>query len=442
MAKQEDVHEELSLRVLQDSPANSQRSQSATHFELNDLIGTVLGRGFEIGKRLCDDNNNHFIAFAVRQHDAKIGAAEDGTNGLVARIYDMNNLTPNHKRYKIRSINRSASRTVFKTTWSSCQIIIMKTGPLDDIQTSTKTENTRFDINSSKQETNHKRNRLSLCTSEVRVASGRDDQQVVSTPLSINSNITSLEQKQKPISKQKMKTVYQRESSRLRQRDRRAAKRCQQRSTSSQIRLNLQPQSLSESLSLKDNVHGLDDDTFTMLVMLHFAFNPRPELRMGLPDKTRTQIEGFLAARTKKVALSNDDEKLDFVQMKESELVSLRRLTNKLHGLTQQCHNELHGLLGEQISTRRRSTEWNRLQENFIEPRKQWYRVLLSASKELPKLATESEKLIDLLKNELKEASELKEKRRILNRKKWIHCLVPGSETHYQLLRALEYTSV
>ncbi|KAI1747325.1 hypothetical protein F4782DRAFT_521538 [Xylaria castorea] len=441
MAKREDAHEELPRCASQDSRAGSHRSSPPTHFELDDLVGTVLGRRFAIGERLRDENNNnnHFVAFAVHQDDVIIRATADGTNGLVARIYDMNDLTPKHKRYKIRSINRSAARTVFKMTWNSCQIIILKLGSLDDPESSTDTETIRFDIDSPKPKTDDEHDHLSLGISEARVASGRDNRRVVSAPLSMNFNITSSEQKLKPNSspRQKAKTNYQRESSRLRQRDRRATKRCQQRSTNSQIRLDLQPQPPSKIPGLEENIHGLDDPHFFMLMILHFAFNPRQELKMGLPHASRTEVELFLAARSAKVVLSNDDEKLEFVQMKESELVGLRHFTNKLNGFIQHCHDELHSLLEEQRSTMRGSTEWSHLQEKFIAPRKYWYKVLLTVSKVLPRLTTESEELIDSLRSELKEASQLKEKRRILNYKQWIHHLIPGSDTYYQLVHTL-----
>ncbi|KAI0453621.1 hypothetical protein F5B21DRAFT_478640 [Xylaria acuta] len=350
----------------------------------------------------------------------------------------MNDLTLKHKRYKIRSINRSAARTVFKTTWNSCQIIILKLGLLDDPRSSTNTETAQFDIASPEPKTNDEHDHPSLGAIEIPVTPTGDDRQVASAPISMNSNIASLGQKKKA----KAKTNYQRESSRLRQRDRRVCKRRQQRSITDNIRTGLdpQPRSLSKTLALKESVHGLDDITFAMLVMLHFAFNPRPELKMRLPPASRSQIERFLATRSAKVVLSNDDERSEFVQMKETELVGLRRLTRKLDGLTQQCYDKLHGLLKEQELTAKESTQRGHLQEHFIEPRKYWYRVLLSALIVLPRLTTESEELIDSLRSELRESREMKERRRIWKHKEWINHLIPGSETYNRLLGTLQYS--
>ncbi|KAI8944563.1 hypothetical protein F4801DRAFT_204900 [Xylaria longipes] len=441
MAKREDVDEGLPRNVPQDTPVNSQRNPSPMQLKLEDLIRTVLGQRFEIGELRDENKNNHFVAFTVRLVDVKVRATTDDTNKHVARVYEMNDLTPKHKRYKIRSINRSAARTVFKTTWNSCQIIILELGLLDDPPSSTDAETARFDTTSPNPKTNDK-NDLSLGTSETRVASVGNGRLLASAPLSIKSNIASLEQKPKLNPMPKQKTNYQRESSRLRQRDKRAAKRHRQRYVTHNTRtgLNLQPQPLSEILALKENVHGLDDATFTTLVILHIAFDPRPELKTQLPPVTQSQIEQFLAARSLKVVLSNDDEKSEFVQLKENELVGLRRLTKKLNGLTQQCHDELHSLLQEQISTTEGSTHWRHLQEHLIDPRKHWHTVLLSASKVLPMLTAKSEKLIDSLKRELREASELKKKRRNLNHRQWIHHLIPASEAYNQLFGALKYS--
>ncbi|KAH8156391.1 hypothetical protein CIB48_g11856 [Xylaria polymorpha] len=399
MAKREDVHEELPRYVPQDPCANTQCNPSPTHFLPEDLIGTVLGQRFEVRERLHDENkNNHFITFTVHQHGVNFKDSTDDTGRLVARIYDMNNLTTKHKRYKIRSINRSAARTVFKTTWNLCQIIILRLELSGDPQSSIDIETARFGNSSPKPKTNNEDNPPSLGT-----RSGR-------------------------------------ESSRLRQLDRRAAKRCQKRSIANSIRtgLDLQPRPLSETLALKESNHGIDDITFAMLVMLHYAFNPRPELKAQLPPANRAQITWFLDGRSAKVVFSNDDEKREFMQIKEIELVGMRRLAKKLTGVTQQCHDELHGLLQEQALTTRGSAQWNHLQENFIITRRNWYMVLVSASKVLPKLVTESEELVNLLRSELREASELKEKRRILNHKQWIRHLIPGSETYNELFRALQ----
>lgn len=434
MAKREDVHEELPRYVPQDPCANTQCNPSPTHFLPEDLIGTVLGQRFEVRERLHDENkNNHFITFTVHQHGVNFKDSTDDTGRLVARIYDMNNLTTKHKRYKIRSINRSAARTVFKTTWNLCQIIILRLELSGDPQSSIDIETARFGNSSPKPKTNNEDNPPSLGT---RVGSDDNKRLLTSIPLSINSNTTSLEQKSNP----KPKTNYQRESSRLRQLDRRAAKRCQKRSIANSIRtgLDLQPRPLSETLALKESNHGIDDITFAMLVMLHYAFNPRPELKAQLPPANRAQITWFLDGRSAKVVFSNDDEKREFMQIKEIELVGMRRLAKKLTGVTQQCHDELHGLLQEQALTTRGSAQWNHLQENFIITRRNWYMVLVSASKVLPKLVTESEELVNLLRSELREASELKEKRRILNHKQWIRHLIPGSETYNELFRALQ----
>ncbi|KAI0469464.1 hypothetical protein F4859DRAFT_486744 [Xylaria cf. heliscus] len=439
MAKQEETHEELPRYISQDSRANSQSGPSPTNVDLEDLIGIVLDQRFRIGERLHEEGrNNHYVAFAVHQDDTKSRHGTDEADRLVARIYDMNELTPKHKRYMIRNISRSAARTLFKTTWNSCQIIILRLGRLDNPRSSLGTKASRYDIASRNPKRNNEQGHLHLSTSETRVASVDNDELLDSAPM--DSNTASLQHSPKP--KAKTKTNYQRESSRLRQRDRRAAKRSQQRSIANGVRaeLDLQPRPFSETLALKENPHGIDDITFAMLVMLHFAFNRRTELKTRLSPATRSQIEKFLSARSAKLILSNDDEKSEFLQVKENELVWLRRLTKKLSGVTQQCHDELLGLLEEQRSTTKGSAQWDSLQVRFIDPRKNWYRVLISASKVLPMLMTESEELISSLRTELREANEMKEKRRILNHKEWIHHLIPASETYNQLFGTLKYS--
>ncbi|KAI0441746.1 hypothetical protein F4803DRAFT_551764 [Xylaria telfairii] len=434
MAKREDVREELPQYVPQDPRADIQRSASPTHFQLEDLTGTVLGQRFEVGERLPNENKNgHFVTFTAHQHGVNFRASTDDTGKLVARIYDMNDLTPKHKRYKIRSINRCSARTVFKTTWNSCQIIILRLESSGDLQSPIDIETSQSDNASLKPKTNNKDNLLSLGT---RLGSGDNKQLLTSAPLSIHSNAASLESKPSP----RPKTNYQRESARLRQRDRRAAKRCQKRSIADGIRaeLYLQPRPLSETMAPKESNYGIDDIAFAMLTTIHYAFNPRPELRTQLPPAIRAQITRFLDTRSSKVVFSNGDEKREFVQMKEIELVGLRRLVKKVTGVIQLCHDELDDLIREQGLTTTGSAQWKHLQESFITPRRRWHMVLSSAKKVLPELITESEELVSSLRSELIEAKELEEKKRLLNYKDWIYHFIPGSDTFHELFGALE----
>ncbi|KAI0549762.1 hypothetical protein F4679DRAFT_545493 [Xylaria curta] len=416
MAKREDVQEELTLCVSQDSPGNSQRSPSTSHFELDDLIGTVLGQEFEIGEQLRDEknNNNHFITFAVRQHDAK-SATADNTNELVARIYNMNDLTPKHKRYKIRSINRSAARTLFKTTWNSCQIIILKLGPLDHFGSSTDTA-TSLDIASLKLKTNVKHSHSTLGIAKSGVVSANSD-------LPLKSNITSPEQKVK--AKMKTKTNHQRESSRLRQRNRRATKRRQQRLIAISSRTKLDPRSLSEIIASKRN--SFDDETFTMIVMLYFDFDIPAEFEMQLPPEKRlaTRMYNLMRSASKFPVLSLD-EKPDFLQLKENELAYLLRLKAQLHGSLQRCFHEILDLPEQQRLAIKESAQQRHLQMHFLDPKERWYMVLLSASTILSRLITESEALICSFKKDIKKDEEGK---RIYHGRRWIFRVIPGSDT-------------
>ncbi|KAI1733819.1 hypothetical protein F4680DRAFT_378871 [Xylaria scruposa] len=418
MAKQEDIHEELPRRVSQDSRENSQRSSSPTHFTLGDLVGTVLGQEFEIGERLCDENNNnnHFVAYAVRQDNAEISANVDSTNGLVARIYDMNDLTPKQKRYKIRSINRSAARTVFKTTWNSCQIIILKLGPLDHPEASTDIETSQFDIASPKLKTNVKHSHPTLGIAKLGVVSA-------SNGLPLKSDITSPEQKAK--ANMKTKTNHKRESSRLRQYKRRAIKRFRQRSiaTSSRTELSLRP--LSEILESKRS--GFDDDTFAMIVMLYFDFNIPSEFEMQLPPGKGAAIRMYNLMRSEPNPLIGHlDERKYFLQLKESELAYLRRLKTKLHGSIQRCYHELLDLLEEQRLTTKESAQQCHLQTH-------WHMVLLSASAVLSRLITESEELIRLSKEAINGVDEWN---KVYYNRRFIFRVIPSSDTYKQLSRS------
>ncbi|KAI0411709.1 hypothetical protein F5X98DRAFT_380474 [Xylaria grammica] len=233
--------------------------------ELEGLVGTVLGQMFRIGERLSE--HSQYTAFEVhRVGEAKTASEVAGSNQLVARVYGMNGLTPKHKKYKIRSINRSRARTVFKTTRHLCHIIILKIGPLDGIRPLADVETARLHISSQKPKMHSHPDSSMSDSSEARVQVANTDQAI-----EISAKPNSVPLKEEP--ELTSKTNCRRESLRLRQRDRPAAKHCQKRyiTNCGPVGLASRPQSLSEILEIQESVHGLDYSEFNMLIMLHIC---------------------------------------------------------------------------------------------------------------------------------------------------------------------------
>ena len=146
--------------------------------------GTVLDKTFRICGR--SSSGNHTNVYRVCRLDEP---ATETTTEYEARAYNLQNLSPPHKQYRIRAMARLSKRAILRASWGDLQVVVYKTGQLNTI-------------------------------SEAVLDEQGTDQ--VATPTDVISNSLSTNNvgvKRKP------KTNYQRESQRLRQRDRRRANR-------------------------------------------------------------------------------------------------------------------------------------------------------------------------------------------------------------------------
>lgn len=382
--------------------------------------GELLGERFEIGEYLGGDN--HADKYAVRDCNQ---TAETGSSvrRLEARAYDLQGISPEYKQYRLRSMKRLrlSSRAVLETKWRELLVIVYRTGDLQETMSPQAVEET--------------------AAAKSEAASKAKQPSIVYTD--------------QPSSKAKSKTNYQRESARLRQRDRRQRKR--QRDKQLRTESNPRNPALYNSSDVGKGTAEdgeIDEDTYSMFVILHLAHSTRPELRQLLPAESRSVVEEYLRRKEKKVTFETSNDMEEFIKVKERETVFMRRQLKKLPVYRNRYHDQLGELLNVQRRFSKYSREWVEMQDGQIEHAKhRLFKVLPTAARVLPELIAEAEKAQRVLRRnlvlerqveaDLERHGALTSKRRELSRKvsnlqMWIHHVLPSSATYAQLHSELE----
>ncbi|KAI1326491.1 hypothetical protein F5Y16DRAFT_229779 [Xylariaceae sp. FL0255] len=359
----------------------------AEHPDLEGLIDSVFDQRFKIREFIRAEP--HYCLFSVALVallEAKDGLIYD--NILQARVYDFNDVSPKTKRYRSRTLKRLTPHIMHTEDWYGRVVVIFNCGSAEASPVNT--------------------------SAKRRITAPEEGSQTPSSTKAMTPGAS------------KPKSSYKRESDRLRQRDRRAAKRRHQHELARDLGTPSDVVSQNKYLKKAD----LDKKTKSVLFLIHMAFNPRQHLVNFLTPGLRYAVKQFLQARGSKLDFGNDYEKAEYVEMKEKELVEIQRLDSKVVSLMRECHEDLGRLLRHQGSFLKGTEEWHRLQDNGIEQQKYWFRELRTAQDRLPVLSQENKVQISTLKKELRESSQAREDKKRENYQKWIHHVIPGTQTY------------
>lgn len=350
---------------------------------------------FVIGQRI--GLTEHADIYAVSQQDKP---DTDATITYEARSYSFLDIAPNVKANRARAVRRISQRTILNTTWQDLQVIIYRTG---DVQNCKK-----------------------------------HDQEETTGPMP--STIPNL-----PPSgtKPKEKTTRQRESNRLRQKSRRERTRQQNRLVegASQDEAELAKCQDDEESRVISKGPMEVDGSFVFFELLYLANGDEPS-RKALPPTTRFQVERYIAAREEEVVLDDEDALDKFISIKEREIVSLRRTLNQYQPVLSNWHPHLEYALRQRFMG---STE---LQGQNVPLFLKRYRILKSGLDALPGLIAEAETTVQSLKPKLLDARKARESRdakqarrmrkkklekTIKNYNRWTSNVTLGSASYYKI---------
>lgn len=362
--------------------------------DYQQLSGHVLDRRFVLGTLIR--NENHAVVFSVKllcSDGSILGHSEPLPEHNVtfeARIYDLHNISPELKRYRLRNMKRMASRQVFHQRWQDLEIIVYVLGEIN-------TESYKSD------------DEEPSCTAQS------DTGAIMRGSIQKNH-----------------KTNYQRESGRLRQRDKRRAKRRRDHEARAQSEGPVPPPPASSDPS----GFPFDHTTLSMVFSINLAFNPRQELRDELLPIHRDMIEAYLQKRSEVPTFQSPSEAVDFISIKKNELVSLQRLNKQLPEFEKGLSHRL-----EEVSRRLQffgaSAEKRKLQEGVMERNKALLRDINTVQDMLPDLIGGTKVVLALAKQKLVIAHDDLRKRELNNLAIWIKHVIPGSESFNHIVSRL-----
>jgi hypothetical protein len=356
--------------------------------------GTLFD-SFVIGQRI--GLTEHADIYAVSQQ------AKPDTDANItyeARSYSFLDIAPNVKANRARAVRRISQRTILNTTWQDLQVIIYRTGNLENCK--------------------------------------KHDQEETTEP--VPNTISDM-----PLSgrKPKEKTTRQRESNRLRQKSRRERARQQNKLVEGVSRDETDLTKFQDDgesrVTSKEPIEV--DGGFVFFELLYLANGDEPS-RKALPPTTRLQLERYLAAREEEVVLDDEDALDEFISIKEREIVSLRRNLNQYQPVLSNWHTHL------EYALRQRFTGSTGQQEQNIPLLLKRYEILKSGLDALPGLIARAETTIQSLKPRLLDARKARESRdakqaRRLRKKKlekviknynrWTSNVTIGSASYYKI---------
>ncbi|CAJ0551345.1 Ff.00g112750.m01.CDS01 [Fusarium sp. VM40] len=350
---------------------------------------------FVIGQRI--GLTEHADIYAVSQQNKP---DTDANITYEARSYSFLDIEPNVKANRARAVRRMSQRTILNTTWQDLQVIIYRTG---DVQNCKK----------------------------------HDPEETTGPVPSTIPDIPPSDRKPKE------KTTRRRESNRLRQKSRRERTRKQNRlgegASQDETELAKYQDDEESPVTPKDPIEV--DGSFVFFELLYLA-NGDEQSRKELPPTTRFQLERYIEAREEEVVLDDEDALDNFISIKEREIVSLRRTLNQYQPVLSNWHTHLEYALRQRLIG---STE---LQGQNIPLFLKRYKILKSGLDALPGLITKAETTVQSLRPRLLDARKARESRdakqaRRLRKKKlektiknynrWTSNVTIGSASYYKI---------
>ncbi|KAI1074172.1 hypothetical protein F5B20DRAFT_564413 [Whalleya microplaca] len=315
-----------------------QESVPSPRLEGQELPGNTPIRRFEIDKLLRKEN--HSDVYTVI----------DSNNAcLVAHIYDLNDISPKVRQYRLRNLKKCSRRAVTEIKFQGKIVLFCQQDSsfesrqenLPDRTLLMQTETTRADVPDTKV-------------------------------------------------KRRRRTVLQKEAARIKQQE----KRRDQRRRKQQLKV--QRDLCEKGVSARAEPHMPDmmasEPNFIMLYLLHVAYNDkRPELRSLLPPATRDVLQHYL--QPKRELIFQDVEQMGmYLRFKHNEALTLRLLFEKrLPIMLDKASTGYRALLQKQAVFKKGSTEWDQMDQSVKIAHNQLM-VVMRAKGYLPNLISSAKK--------------------------------------------------
>ncbi|KAF9780691.1 hypothetical protein IL306_015056 [Fusarium sp. DS 682] len=372
--------------------------QSQNGFSAIIPEGTVLNSNWVIGKQV--GSTEHANIYSVT-HECRDDDNSDIT--YEARSYDFDNIPPHVKSNRARAIRRLSRRTAFSMTWNGLRVIIYRTGTVLQDQ-----ENTN---------------------------------QVLPEEIPIAESVCK---------RSKQKTTREQESDRLRQRSRRRRVRQERKQSifQDENEQHLDSQGHKSPRIESTEPAEVDEAEFYFFELLYLINNDETE-RQKVPSSIRSQVEDYLAAKDKEVEIDGEEALVDFIAIKEREIVFLQRTNKKFQPVLKNwsaCLDQITRQILRDFGAG--SVEWQDHQDKDLRIFRLRYKILKEGLDALPDLVIEAESKIRKLQlklrdvrqareeHEAKQAVKLEKKKlgkQIKNLEKWMANVTPGSASYYKI---------
>jgi hypothetical protein len=317
----------------------------------DDPCGEVMHDGqYKLEKLLRKDHHADVYSVWSIPRDSSV-------EGLEARVYVVEDIPDKLRQYRLRSIKRLSSRSVLEVRKNRLVIVLYKVeggsveGPANGM---------------------------------VSEPTPRKDERGERTQ----------------DAKTQQKSDRQRETARLRQLERRKCRRQKEQQNKTES-------NRSDSERVVEGVQEENDEEETLYVLLHLAYNHRPELRQQLPPASRVALEKYLQSQPLK--FEDDDEMDAFMAIKLREVLFLGRQEKKLPDIEKRRKREYADLLKQHLLLHNGSEAYKSMQ-NRVTIAQHKLRVIRHVQELLPKVIGDAEKLYRDLKQRLKLVRELKGK--------------------------------
>jgi len=369
------------------------------------LEGTVLDNNWAIGKQTGSTEHANIYSVTHKALD------DESDITYEARSYDFDSISPQVKSNRARAIRRLSRRTVLSSTWNGLRVVIYRTGAVEQ----------------------DKKEKSKVLPGDIVIRPGG--------MLIVESACKS----------PKQKTTRQQESDRLRQLSRRRRVK--------QERKNAMPQDEDQQLQDYQESEGpkteftqpveVDANEFCFFELL-YLINGDEAIRQKVAPATRSKVEDYLAAKEKEVEIDGEEALLEFIAIKEREIVFLQRTNNKFKPILKNWSEYLDYVTSQIL--REFGVGSGKQQQNHdvknLPVFRMRYKILSEGLDALPSLILEAEELVQKLQlklrdvrqtretREIKQGVKLEKKRlgkQIRNLEKWAKYVTVGSSSYYKI---------
>ncbi|RFN52402.1 hypothetical protein FIE12Z_3333 [Fusarium flagelliforme] len=188
----------------------------------------------------------------------------------------------------------------------------------------------------------------------------------------------------------------------------------------------------------------VDENEFCFFESLYFI-NGDEKILQQVPPAIRSQVEDYLAAKEKAVEVDGEEALLEFIAIKEREIVFLQRTNNKFKPILKNWSEYLDYATSQILYEFR--TAGGKQQNHDVKNLPSFrirYRILSEGIDALPSLILEAEELVQKLQLKLRDVQQTRvtreiklEKKRlgkqIRNLVKWAVHVTAGSSSYYKI---------